>query len=496
MAQTLETYVSDGSQTIYTFGFEYLQKSFVKVFVDGLEVGFTLSGTYQVTLDAAPAAGAVIVVRRVTDTVRLVDFVDGSVLVAKDLNVSAMQATHIAAEALDVAAGSLLINEAGDYTAGFRKIADLGDPTEPRDAVNKQWVETDANSSVVQARAARDAAQSAESSTLTLKQQATNARNAAQDAQAGAENAYANLQTDLNAATNTAVAQATSDAEAARDTANSHKNAAQTAQTAAEAARDTANSHKNTANTYKNTAKTYRDDAEGFKNTANSAASAASGSASAAAQSAADAAVSASSIDTSSFLTNSGAQSLVGRMFVTRVNNDGHLTFIRENGGTELARASMTLHNPSYTLQFHEGDGPAAGGSMLARFDRASDGTALPNTKSIVTREKGDVRYRNKQDDFTLLCDYTASRKYQGTIILSEALTNFDEIIVDMGHFSLDPALQCPHVIPTQLAVPGTKFEVSTNNAIQRYTVNTSTKFTIDYENSSWVRKVWGRNRR
>ena len=455
MAQTLETYVSDGSQTIYTFGFEYLQKSFVKVFVDGLEVGFTLSGTYQVTLDAAPAAGAVIVVRRVTDTVRLVDFVDGSVLVAKDLNVSAMQATHIAAEALDVAAGSLLINEAGDYTAGFRKIADLGDPTEPRDAVNKQWVETDANSSVAQARAARDAAQSAESSTLTLKQQATNARNAAQDAQAGAEAA---------------------------------QSAAETAQTGAQSA-------QSSADTAKLAAQSAQSNASSSASAAASSASAAASSASAAAQSATDAAASAAIIDPSSYVATTGDAEKAGRLLLDKQNNDGHLTLRRMNGETEVSRFTFSVRGDNGVLLLTEGDGPSAGGDILLRFDRDTEDN-LVNDKSVVTREKADLRYRNKQDDFTLLCDYTSSRKMSGTITLSEALTNFDEIVVDMGHYTLDPSLQCPHVIPTQLTVAGTKFEVATNNAYQRYSVNSATQIAIDAENSSWLRKIWGRNRR
>jgi len=92
MAQTLKTFVGDGSTTIYTFEFDYISKSFVEVLVDANAVGFTLTNTYQVTLDEAPAVGAVIIVRRNTSKDRLVDFVDGSVLVAADLNTFSLQA--------------------------------------------------------------------------------------------------------------------------------------------------------------------------------------------------------------------------------------------------------------------------------------------------------------------------------------------------------------------------------------------------------------------
>lgn len=222
MAQTYETYVSDGSTTIYTFNFDYLKQSFVKVRVEGTEVGFTLSGTYQVTLDAAPTAGQVIVISRETDTDRLVDFVDGSVLIAKDLNTSALQATHIAAEALDKAAGSLLINEAGHYTAGFRKITEVGDPTDARDVVNKQWAETAMTSQLAQATAAKTAAETAETAAETAKTASEAARDAAQSSQTAA----AASETNAGGSASTAATSATNASNSASAAATSAANAA------------------------------------------------------------------------------------------------------------------------------------------------------------------------------------------------------------------------------------------------------------------------------
>jgi len=224
MAQTIKTYVSDGSTTIYTFEFEYINKDYVKVLVNGVEVGRTLSGTYQVTLDATPNAGDVVVVKRTTASDRIVQFSDGSILVAKDLNISALQAIHIAEEALSAASGSLLIDQTGAFSAGNRRIANVGLPVEPTDAVTKEWVETTGPLFVVQSTALKN-------ETAALKAATEAARDVTLSYKADAQTAKTNSET----------AQAAS--EAARDLSltladitATHKDAAQVARTGAEAA--------------------------------------------------------------------------------------------------------------------------------------------------------------------------------------------------------------------------------------------------------------------
>lgn len=104
MAKTRKSFTGDGGTTLYTFEFEYLKKVFVKVYFDDSETTeFTLSGDHQVTLNNAPEAGTKIDIRRETASNRLVTFVDGSVLLAKDMNISDLQAIHIAEEANDTA---------------------------------------------------------------------------------------------------------------------------------------------------------------------------------------------------------------------------------------------------------------------------------------------------------------------------------------------------------------------------------------------------------
>lgn len=228
MANTIQTYVGDGTSTIYTFNFDYIKKDFVTVLVDGGPAGFTLTETYTVTLDEAPENGAVIIIQRQTDTARLVDFVDGSVLVAKDLNLSALQALHIAAEAYDKAAGSLLIDQTGAYTAGFRRLADLGDPTEDRDAVTKEWAETAMSSQLA-------AATSEKTQAVTARQASETARDGSVVARSGSETARTG-------------------SEAARD--------------ASVAARDAAQGHATTAGTHASTATTKASEAASSASTA------------------------------------------------------------------------------------------------------------------------------------------------------------------------------------------------------------------------------------
>ncbi len=137
---TIATFVGDGVTTNFAFTFDYLRKEFVKVQVEGVTTPFVFHSVQTIQITPAPADGDVIIIRRETVKDRLVTFVDGSILIANDLNVAALQALHIAAEAFDNAAGSLLLDEFGAYSAGFRRISDLGSPVGDNDAATKEFV--------------------------------------------------------------------------------------------------------------------------------------------------------------------------------------------------------------------------------------------------------------------------------------------------------------------------------------------------------------------
>lgn len=165
---TTTTAVGDGSRTEFVFTFEYLQKSFVTVSVDGSTPSFTFQTAYTIQITPAPAVGAIVIIRRVTEKNELVTFVDGSVLLADDLNVAQMQALHVAVEAQEIAEGSFVIDGNGAYSAGDRRLTSLGTPTQPSDATNKNFVETSMTSQVVIAttKAAEAAASAVQAATF------------------------------------------------------------------------------------------------------------------------------------------------------------------------------------------------------------------------------------------------------------------------------------------------------------------------------------------
>lgn len=213
MALSYEQFFGTGSQTLFTFAFDYLSRSHVKVSVDGVAVPFTWAGIYTIQLVSPAAANAVVEVRRTTPRdKRLVSFTDGSTLVATDMNTSTLQAFFLSQEAFDQGAASLAVTEDGSYSAQTRRISVVGDPVEPQDVVTKRWAETGMTSTLALTIAARDVA--------------VGARNASQTAA-------------TNASADRILAQAArSDAQSARDSASGHRLNAYNAQVATEAARD------------------------------------------------------------------------------------------------------------------------------------------------------------------------------------------------------------------------------------------------------------------
>lgn len=98
------TYTADGTQTVFTFPFDYLRKAFVKVEQNGvlLEQGTLFSVVdKQVVFTTAPAENAIIHIYRQTDTTPLVSWADASILKAKDLTVQQVQFLHILEECQD-----------------------------------------------------------------------------------------------------------------------------------------------------------------------------------------------------------------------------------------------------------------------------------------------------------------------------------------------------------------------------------------------------------
>ncbi|WYW00310.1 tail fiber protein [Pseudomonas phage vB_PpuP-KoPa-1] len=187
--KTTVTYPLDGTNRDFLIPFEYLARKFVQVTLVGvdrkvltlnIDYRFTQRTIVTTTKNWGPADGYnLIEVRRYTSaTERLVDFSDGSILRAYDLNTSQVQSLHIAEEGRDIATDTIGVNNDGDLDARGRKIVNVADGTGDFDAVNlrqqKQW----AGSALNQAdRAQREADRATVQANAS---QASNAQSAAQ----------------------------------------------------------------------------------------------------------------------------------------------------------------------------------------------------------------------------------------------------------------------------------------------------------------------------
>ena len=155
MASTIIIYQGDGNTTSFTIPFDYLKKTFVKVFLDTsteLKGGsssdatadyyFKDATTIQLT-KIVPTSTQTITIRRYTSaTERVASFRDGSVLYAKDLDTSQVQAFHIAEEGRDILNDALTVDRNGNWDAKKKRITRVGDPVETTDAANKKYVDS------------------------------------------------------------------------------------------------------------------------------------------------------------------------------------------------------------------------------------------------------------------------------------------------------------------------------------------------------------------
>lgn len=148
MASTIYTYNLTGGR-VFPVAFEYLARRFVKITLVGatrqelqlnVDYRFISKTEIETTIVWAPGEFQTIEVRRVTSaTDRLVNFTDGSILRSQDLNISQIQAIHIAEEGRDVAENSML-GSGSNWNALGLPIKNVGYPTEPNDAANVAYV--------------------------------------------------------------------------------------------------------------------------------------------------------------------------------------------------------------------------------------------------------------------------------------------------------------------------------------------------------------------
>lgn len=159
--KTVMTYPLDGSTTDFNIPFEYLARKFVRVTLIGVDrkelilnqdYRFATKTTISTTRVLGPADGYnLIEIRRYTSaTERLVDFTDGSILRAYDLNISQVQTLHVAEEARDLTADTIGVNNDGNLDARGRRIVNVADAKDPGDVITlgqvSRWNESALNS--------------------------------------------------------------------------------------------------------------------------------------------------------------------------------------------------------------------------------------------------------------------------------------------------------------------------------------------------------------
>lgn len=198
--ETLINYPLNGSNRRFTIPFDYLQRSFIRVSLfaankeEQLTLGVDFNFLNDTTIETVKTYGGAdgwqrIQLRRYTDAKRIVEFIDGSVLLAGDLNVATLQTMHIAQEGRDSAFDMLTVNTDGNYDAKARRIVRVANGVDDQDAVTmiqfKDWtgkVTSEADRAKREADRSRDEANRAkregEAQVELAKKEVVNARNA------------------------------------------------------------------------------------------------------------------------------------------------------------------------------------------------------------------------------------------------------------------------------------------------------------------------------
>ena len=144
MAYSYVVYTGNGSTTQFAITFPYIRKEHVKVYVNYVDTAYTYVNDTTVQLAAAPASPLRVEVRRVTPlSTRLVDYTDGSTLVAADLDTSNLQSLYNEQELDDNQKRGLFVDDAtGLITAGGQRITNVANPVNAQDAATKTYVDT------------------------------------------------------------------------------------------------------------------------------------------------------------------------------------------------------------------------------------------------------------------------------------------------------------------------------------------------------------------
>ena len=142
------SFVGDGSTNKFYFGFDYINKQFVKVQVGADNSPLTYLTDYtvddrSVTLTDTPAVGVAIRVYRETPSDRIVEWADGAFIKASQMTLESLQQLHLIEESQDYP----ILNSLSKYPDGVNfnalgsRVVNVSDPIDPQDAVTKHYME-------------------------------------------------------------------------------------------------------------------------------------------------------------------------------------------------------------------------------------------------------------------------------------------------------------------------------------------------------------------
>ncbi len=144
MAYSYVSYLAETSQSQFTVPFDYLDKSHVKVKVNGeLVDSFSWASDTQIQLLTVAPADRIYIFRETSPEQRLVDFVLPGQLTEEDLDTAFEQIHKLSQEAVDQSQLGIYEDvSSGAFSVKGRVLSDLADPISDTDAVSKQYADS------------------------------------------------------------------------------------------------------------------------------------------------------------------------------------------------------------------------------------------------------------------------------------------------------------------------------------------------------------------